>query len=66
MLREERRYGQKNRDDINNAKIKYLVAYRNGTNNRLILCAKNTGAWMNVWGTTVTGKVLAATIFRGF
>ena len=29
----------------------------------LFLCAKHTGAWLIMWGTTVTGKVMATTEF---
>ena len=53
-LREERRDGKKNWDDVN------------GTNHCLILRAKNIGAWLNVRGTIVTGTVLSATEFCGF
>ena len=60
-FREERRDGQKNRDDANDAKLKELVADLDTTNRRLIIHAKNTGAWLNVRGTTVTGTLLAAT-----
>ena len=60
-LREERRDGHKNWDDENYATLKGLVGYLIGTDHRLILCAKNTGAWLNVRGTTVTGTVFLAT-----
>ena len=60
MLREERRDGQKIRDDFNDVKIKELVADLDGPGHRLILSAKNTSAWINVRGTTVTGAELAA------
>ena len=36
------------------------------TDRRLILYTKSTGSWMNVRGTMVTGKVLAATEFCDF
>ena len=28
---------------------------------RLIICTKNSGYWLTVWGNTVTGTVLVAT-----
>ena len=59
-LREERRDGQKRRDDANGAKIKELVDDLKAPDHRLILRTKNTGSWLNVRGTTVTGTVLAA------
>ena len=49
-LREEIR-DEKNRDDANDAKLKEIVAELNGIDCRLILCSKNIGAWLNVWGT---------------
>ena len=54
------RYGQKNWDGINDAKLKELFADLDSTNRLLILRAKNTGTWLKVWGTTVTNAVLAA------
>ena len=45
-LMEERRHGQRSRDDVNDAKLKELVEDLDGTNRRLILRAKNTGAWL--------------------
>ena len=53
-LREERRDGKKNWDDVN------------GTNHCLILRAKNIGAWLNVRGNMVTGTLLAVKEFLGF
>ena len=47
-LREEIRDGQENRDDVNDAKLKGLVRDLNGTDHRLILREKSTGAWMKV------------------
>ena len=61
MLREERHDGQEKRDDVNDAKLKELVTYLNSTDRSLILRAKNTGVWLNVRGTVVTGTLLAAT-----
>ena len=60
-LSEEMRDGQKIQDYVNNAKIKELVVDLDVTDRRLILHAKNTGAWTNVRGTTLIGTVLAAT-----
>ena len=53
-------------DEANVAKLKGLVDDLKATDLRLILCAKNTGSWMNVRGTMVTGILLVATKFRGF
>ena len=61
--REERRNRQKIRDDIKNAKLKELVADLDVTDPCIILHAKNTGVWMNAWGTELTDTVLAATGF---
>ena len=65
-LREERCDGQKNWDDVNDTKIKELVADLLSADRRLILRTKNIGAWQNVKGNMVTGAVLAATEFCGF
>ena len=61
VLTEEIRDGQKNWDDVNDAKLKGLVRNLDTTNRRFILIAKITSAWLNEQGTTVTGTVLAAT-----
>ena len=47
-IKEDRIDGHKNRDDTNYATLKVLVGYLIGTDQRLLLCAKNTGSWMNV------------------
>ena len=60
-LREEMSDGQKNMDGVNDATLKGLFRDLKGTNRRLILRSKNTGAWLNVRGTTVTGTVFLAT-----
>ena len=65
-LSDERRGGQKTRDDAKDATLKGLVGYIMGTNQRLILHAKNIGAWLSIRGTTVTGTVLLATEFCDF
>ena len=65
-LREERRVRNKNRDDVNDAKLKGLVRNLNVSNSHFILCVKITYAWLNLRFTTVTGKVLTATGFRDF
>ena len=57
-LREEILDGLKSRDDTNKAKLKGIVKYLESLDRHLILRAKNTGSWLNVWGTTVTGTVL--------
>ena len=56
----------KKRDDVYDAKLKYLVAYYDSADQCLILCVKNIYDWMNAWGTTVTGTVLAVTGFCYF
>ena len=58
--------GQKIWDVVNNIKLKELVVDFDSTDRRLILRAKNTGAWLNIWGITVISTVLAATEFCGF
>ena len=59
VLREERCNGQKNRGDANDAKLNGLVGDIIGTNRRLILHTKNTGAWMKVQVTMLTGTVFS-------
>ena len=51
--------GQKDWDSANETKLKGFVRYLKGTNRRLILFSKNTGAWLSVSGTTVSGTVLS-------
>ena len=53
-LRYERREGQKIRTEVNNAKIKGLVADLNTSDHCIILRAKNKGDWMNVRSTLFT------------
>ena len=53
-------------EDVNDAKLKELVSDLDSTDHCLILRDKNTGAWLNVRGTTVTGKVLASMGFNYF
>ena len=60
VLREEKRGGQKRRDDTNVSKLKELVNYLEAYYCRLIISAKKTGSWMNVRGIVVSGIVLAA------
>ena len=66
VLREERRDGQKIWDNVNDAKLKGLVADLDGTSHCMIVRSRNTGAWLNVRGTTVTGTVLLAMEFCEF
>ena len=61
MLGEERRDGQKDWEVSNEKKLKGLVQDLKGTNRRLILRSKITGALLSVRGTTVSGTVLYAT-----
>ena len=65
-LREKRPNGQKNWDGVKDAKIKKPSTDIDSTNCCLILRAKNTGAWMNVRGTTVTSTVFSSKEFRDF
>ena len=65
-IREERSDGYKSSYDVKYDKLKEIVAELYGTDRRFILRAKNTGDWLNVWGTTVNGIVLAATEFCDF
>ena len=65
-IREERRDGQKIQDDTNKAKLKWLVKYLESLDLCLVLRAKNTGSWLTVQGTLVTGTVLLAKGFRNF
>ena len=65
-LGEERRDGNKYQDAVFETKLKGLFRDLKGTNKRLILRAKSTGAWLSVRGTTVSGTVLSATKFRDF
>ena len=57
----ERRDGKKIQDDANDARIKVLVKDLEALDRRLILHIKNTGSWLTVRCTTVTGTVLGAT-----
>ena len=50
-------------DCINGAKLKEMVSDFEVTYRHLILRAKNTGAWLNMQGTTVIGPALASTEF---
>ena len=45
-------------------KLKGLIRNLKDTDNRLILHAKTTGAWLSISGTTVSGTVLSASEFR--
>ena len=65
-LSEERRDGKKSRDLAYKSRLKGLVSNLKGTDKRLLLRGKITGAWMSVRVTTVSGTVLSATEFRNF
>ena len=52
-LGEERGDEKKDQEAANKTKLKSLVCNLKGTYIRLILCAKITGVWMSVRGTTV-------------
>ena len=60
-LSEKRRYGNKYRDAAYETKLKGLVRNLKGTDKRLILRDKITGAWLSVHSTTVSGTFLSAT-----
>ena len=60
-LSDERRDGKKYWDAAYEYKLKGLVINIKVTHKRLILRIKNTGAWLSVCGTTVSGTVLSAT-----
>ena len=66
MLLEERHDGQKDLEVVNETKLNSLFQDLKGTNMRLILQAKITGAWMRVRGTTDSGTVLSDTDFWDF
>ena len=57
---------EKIRDDVDDVKLKVLVNDLKAPDFHLILSAKNTGLWLNIWVIAVTGAVLAAMYFRGF
>ena len=60
-LREEMDDKQKDQDDVNAAKLKGLVRDLDFTNWFIILCAKITGAWLNVGGNKVKDRILLVT-----
>ena len=60
-LREERRDKKKDRDVAYEYRLKGLVRNIKVTDKLLLIRAKNTGAWLSVSGTTVSGTVLSAT-----
>ena len=57
---------QRDRDVEYKSRLKGLVSYLKGTENRLLLRAKSTGEWLIVRGNTVSGTVLYATEFWDF
>ena len=65
-LSEEWRDGKKAQDVAYESRLKGLVSNLQGTDKRLLLRAKITGAWMSVRVTTVSGTVLSTTEFRDF
>ena len=65
-IREESRDVQKNWDDVNDATLKGLVQDLKGTDQLLIITAKNIGALLRVRGNTVAGTVFPATEFWYF
>ena len=65
-LSEERCDGKKDRDVVYESRLKGLVSNLKGTDKRLLLRAKSTGAWPSVRGTKVSGTELSATDFWDF
>ena len=60
-LSEEQCDRKKDRNVAYNSWLKGLVSDLKGTDKRVLICAKTTGAWMSVRGNTVSGTVLSAT-----
>ena len=58
VLREESHDGKKNQYDANEATLKGLVGDLLGIDRHLILQAKNTGSWMSIRNTMVSGTLL--------
>ena len=65
-LSEERRDGKKDQDVVHKSILKGLVHNFKGTDKRLLLRAKSSGAWLSVRVTTVSGTVLSSTEFQDF
>ena len=61
ILSEEVLNGNKDRDAVYKSKLKGLVRNLKGTDKRLLIRSKITGAWLSISGTTVSGAVLPAT-----
>ena len=60
-LRKEKRDRKKYQEVANKTKLKGLVQDLKGTDRRVILRAKSTGAWLRVRGTKFSGTVFSAT-----
>ena len=60
-LSEDLHDGKEDRDVEYESRLKGLVNDLKGTDKRLLLRAKSTGAWLSVRGTIVSGTVLSAT-----
>ena len=65
-LSEEWLDGEEYRDVLHESRLKGLVSDLQGTDKRLLLRTKSTGAWLSVRGTTVSGTLLSATEFPDF
>ena len=63
---EERHDRKKDWDALYETNLKGLVWDLKGTNKRLIICIKSTGAWLSICGTIFSGTVLSATEFWYF
>ena len=65
-LSDEKHDGNKYWDVAHKSRLKGLVRDLKGTDKRLLLRAKSTGAWMSVRGTIVSGTALSATESQDF
>ena len=65
-LSREQPDGKKYLDVAHESRLKGLLSGIKGSDNRLLVRAKITGAWMSVRGTTVSGTVISSTKFRDF
>ena len=54
-------YVKTNQDIKHDVKLQESFSDQGAFKKRLFLRAKHMGAWLSVWGTTVTGTLLAAT-----
>ena len=62
----EERCGGKKSSDVNDIKLEVIFNHIPTLERSLFIHAKDMGSCLTVWGTTVTGKLLAVTEFCGF